>query len=239
MSSEFDLERLRRHSTPTVANAIELLGLRSRTEGFFRPGIQCLIPDAPSILGYGATCTISTVVPDSFGKLESWDYWEHIEQVAGPRIAVVQDIDPEPGLGSFWGEVNANVHKALGCVGAVTNGGARDLEEMQRLGFQMLYAHACVSHAYVHITSFGQPVRFLGVTVRPGDLVMADRHGAIVIPPAAAASLEEAIAEMERRERPVIEYCQSPGFNRAELRKFVELHLRKPSPWASPLGTQA
>jgi regulator of RNase E activity RraA len=234
-----DLETLRRYSTPTVANAIELLGLRSRVEGFFHPGLRCLMPDAPAIAGYAVTCTIATASPDSFGKIESWDYWEHIEQVSGPRIAVVQDADPEPGLGSFWGEVNANIHKALGCVGAVTNGGARDLEEMQRLGFQMLYAHACVSHAYVHITSIGKPVRFLGVSVTPGDLVMADRHGALVIPPAAAPALEEAIAEMERRERPVIEFCQSPGFNRAELRKYVELHLRKPSPWAAATDTRA
>jgi regulator of RNase E activity RraA len=237
MTTAFDLEKLRRHSTPTVANGIELLGLRARTEGFFRPGLRSLLPDAPSIAGYAVTCTISTAAPDSFGKLESWDYWEHIEQVSGPRIAVVQDMDPEPGLGSFWGEVNANVHKALGCVGAVTNGGARDLEEMQRLGFQLLYAHPCVSHAYVHITSVGRPVRFLGVSVNPGDLVMADRHGAIVIPPEAATCLEEAIAEMERRERPVIEYCQSPVFKREELRKHVEMHLRKPSPWTSSAST--
>jgi 4-hydroxy-4-methyl-2-oxoglutarate aldolase len=228
-----DLEQLCRHSTPTVANAIELLGLRSRTEGFFRPGLQCLLPEARSIAGYAVTCTISTAAPDSLGKLESWDYWDHICQIAGPRIALVQDIDPEPGLGSFWGEVNSNIHKALGCVGAVTNGGARDLDEMQRLGFQMLYAQACVSHAYVHITSAGQPVRFLGLAVMPGDLVMADKHGAMVIPPAAAAHLEEAIAEMERRERPVIEYCQSSAFKPEELRRVVEMHLRKPSPWAS------
>lgn len=228
-----DIEMLRRYPTPAVANAVELFGVQSRTDGFFRPGLCCLLPDALPIAGYAVTCTISTAAPDSFGKVDSWDYWEHIEQIAGPRIAVVQDIDPDPGLGSFWGEVNANVHKALGCVGAVTNGGARDLEEMQRLGFQMLYAHPCVSHAYVHITSVAKPVRFLGLTVAPGDLVMADRHGALVIPPAALPCLEDAIAEMERRERPVIEFCQSPGFSRAELKKYVELHLRQPSPFAS------
>src|SRR6476619_3959194 len=122
MTTPFDLEKLCRHSTPTVANAIELLGLRARTEGFFLPGLRCLLPDAPSIAGYAVTCLISTAAPDTFGKRESWDYWEHIEQIPGPRLAVVQDIDPEPGAGSFWGEVNANIHKAFGCVGAVTNG---------------------------------------------------------------------------------------------------------------------
>ena len=92
-------------------------------------------------------------------------------------MVVVEDLDDPPGLGSFWGEVNGNLHRALGCVGVVTNGGVRDLEEVQALRFHFFAQHISVSHAYVHIVEAGTPVRVGGSSVRPGDLLHGDRHG--------------------------------------------------------------
>ena len=53
-----------------------------------------------------------------------------------PRIIVIQDEDEPPAMGSFWGEVNSSVFLALGAVGVVTDGGVRDLDEVQAMGFQ-------------------------------------------------------------------------------------------------------
>lgn len=229
-----DLSVLTRYNTPTVANAIELFELRPRHEGFLRPGLHCLRPDLPPVAGYATTCTISGESAGSYGRRESFEYWEHIESIPGPRIAVVQDLDPEPRTACFWGEVNANIHLALGCVGTITDGGARDLDEMRAAGFQALYRHASVSHSYVHVVDCGQPLRIYGVLVQPGDLLQIDQHGALLVPPETLPHLEAAIQEIERRERPVIDYCKSGQATREGLVEVVTKHLRNAPAWKAP-----
>src|SRR5437867_703053 len=149
------------------------------------------------------------------------EYWEFILSIPAPRIAVIQDIDQPCAIGSFWGEVNANIHRALGCAGTITNGGVRDLDEVRALGFQMLAAAAIVSHAYVHLVDFGTPVKIGGLIVRSGDLIHADKHGAIVIPHEIAAEVPCAAEEVERRERRIINYCKSPEFTVAGLKELT------------------
>ncbi|MBY0508169.1 MAG: hypothetical protein K2X03_29920 [Bryobacteraceae bacterium] len=233
MSSLPDLlAPLRRYNTPTIANAIELFEVRPRNRGFLKPGWQVMQPGMPPVAGYASTCLVSGEAPDSFGTRESFDYWEHIESIPGPRIAVVKDLDPQPGSACFWGEVNASVHLALGCVATVTDGAVRDLDEMKAIGFQAAYRHTCVSHGYVHITGFGQPVLIDGELIRPGELLQLDQHGVLIVPAAVLPHLQEAIDEVERRERPVIDYCRSAQATRAGLVEIVKKHLRVTGKWA-------
>ncbi|MBM3759746.1 MAG: RraA family protein [Acidobacteria bacterium] len=233
MSSNPDpLAPLRKYNTPTIANAIELFDVRPRNRGFLKPGWQVMQPGLPPIAGYASTCLISGESPDSFGKKESFDYWEHIESIPGPRIAVVKDLDQQPGSACFWGEVNASVHMALGCVGTVTDGAIRDLDEMKSIGFQAAYRQTCVSHGYVHIVDFAKPVLIDGECIAPGDLLQLDQHGVLIVPPGILPHLQEAIDEIERRERPVIEYCQSGKATRQGMVEMVKKHLRVSGKWA-------
>jgi 4-hydroxy-4-methyl-2-oxoglutarate aldolase len=227
-----DLSVLTRYNTPTVANAVELFELRPRSEGFLRPGLHCLMPGVAPIAGFAATCTVSSKTFESFGRRDVFDYWEHVESIPGPRIAVVHDIDPYPATGCFWGEVNANVHKGLGCIGTVTDGAIRDVEEMRAAGFQALYGHLAVSHSYIHVTGFGQPVVIGGVIVKPGDLLQVDQHGALIVPVETLPDLEAAIAEIERRERPVIDYARSGSATRAGLVDAMTKHIRNAPQWS-------
>jgi regulator of RNase E activity RraA len=227
-----DLSVLTRYNTPTVANAIELFELRPRNEGFVRPGLHCLMPGMAPIAGFASTCTVSSQAFESFGRRDVYDYWEHVESVPGPRIAVVHDVDPYPATGCFWGEVNANVHKALGCIGTVIDGAIRDVEEMRAAGFQALYSHLAVSHSYIHVTGFGQPVIIGGVIIKPGDLLQVDQHGALIVPIETLPDLEAAIAEIERRERPVIDYARSGSATRAGLVEAMTTHIRNAPNWS-------
>jgi len=130
-----------------------------------------------------------------------------------PRVIVVEDLDEPSGLGSLWGEVNANMHKAMGCVGCVTNGSVRDLDEVEPMGFHFFASHVAVSHAYVHMVEVGSPVRIGGLTVRPGDLLHGDRHGVTNIPLDLAAKIPEGVRIVDVIERQIINYSQSPGFS--------------------------
>jgi len=226
-----DLSVLTRYNTPTVANAIELFELRPRSTGFLMPGLHCLQPSLAPIAGFATTCTVSSQTLDSFGRRDVFDYWEHVESIPGPRIAVVQDLDPYPGTGCFWGEVNSNVHKALGCIGTVTNGAIRDVEEMRAAGFQALYRHLAVSHSYIHVTDFGKPVVIDGVLVTPGEVLQVDQHGVLIVPLETLPQLEQAIQEIERRERPVIDYARSGQATREGLVDAMTRHLRNTPKW--------
>ena len=134
---------------------------------------------------------------------------------------MIKDLDYPNAIGSFWGEVNGNIHKALGCVGTVTDGGVRDLDEVEELGFHFFASDVLVSHAYVHLEAIGCPVNIGGVEVRPGDLIHGDKHGVITIPSEIAARIADASTQMEDWERPIIEHCQSPDFNLDTLQELM------------------
>jgi regulator of RNase E activity RraA len=207
------LERLRTINTPTVANAIEVFDVRPRNEGFMRPEIRCIFPRLGVMVGYAVTLKIQSISPARKGtNVRAPLHWLDIMKVPAPRVIVVEDLDDPPGLGSLWGEVNANMHKAMGCVGAVTNGSVRDLDEVEPLGFHFFASHIAVSHAYAHMVEVGTPVRVGGLTVRPGDLLHGDCHGVTNIPLDLAARIPEGVKVVDTMERQIINYSQSPEF---------------------------
>jgi regulator of RNase E activity RraA len=209
------LEALRRYNTPTISNAIELFDVRPRHTGFLPHSIRCLLPELGVIVGYAVTSqtkaappAVGEVVPDLLG-----DYLRYVAAQRGPKIAVGEDVDDPPGLGAQFGEVTATIHQKLGCVGHITSGCPRDLDEVRDLGFQLFGLNPCVSHAYVRLVEFAKPVKIGGVTILPGDLIHADKHGVCIIPHAVAPELAGACAEVERRERPLLEICRSAEFS--------------------------
>jgi regulator of RNase E activity RraA len=88
---------------------------------------------------------------------------------------VVQDLDKPSVIGSLWGEVNSNTHRALGCVGTITDGSIRDLDEMTNAGFKALARRLCVGHAWVCPVRWGCAVEVFGQRIEPGQLIAAAR----------------------------------------------------------------
>lgn len=228
MLTEEQLNYLRSWDTPTIANGLEWKNLpekhgQSRLEGLFDPKIRSIMPEMGIVNGYAATATIRASRPREDGDpyTNNLDYWKYIASLPKPTIMVIHDHDAPNPIGSFWGEVNGNVHKTLGCVALVTDGGVRDLDEVRGLGFQFYAAEVLVSHAYVHLVDFGNPVEVGGVTVNSGDLIQADQHGAIRIPESIADILGQACHEQFMSERDLVQFCQSPGANIDTLIDFV------------------
>jgi len=213
-----ELEALKKWPTPAIANAIELFNIKPRSEGFMLPEIKCRFPKLGTMIGYAATAVITAQSPDG-RKVPPPDYWAEIQKIPAPRVAVIHDID-NPVIGSFWGEVNANIHKALGCAGTVTDGSVRDMDEVEEAGFQFFSGCVSVSHAYVHLVDIGIPVKVGGLVVKPGDLIMGDRHGVIAVPLEIARDIPRAAQLVEDWERPMINYCKSKEFNLEGLKKL-------------------
>ena len=206
-----EMESLRRWSTCAVSNGIELFNIRPRNEGFMLPEIKCIFPELGAMIGYAVTAVISADSPEG-RRIQPPDWWEMILKIPEPRVIVIHDID-HPVVGSFWGEVNANIHRALGCVGTVTDGSVRDLDEVREMGFHFFSSCVTVSHAYVHLVEIGIPVKVGGLVVKPGDLILGDKHGVISIPLEIARDVPKAAQLVEDWERPVINYCKSKEFN--------------------------
>jgi regulator of RNase E activity RraA len=215
-----ELEALLDWPTPAISNAIELFEIRPRNQGFMLPEIQCRFPDLKPMIGYAVTGIIRADSPEGH-RVTPWDWWAEIQRYPEPRVAVLHDID-NPVVGSFWGEVNANIHKALGCVGTVTDGSVRDLDEVEETGFNFFSSCVTVSHAYVHMIDFGTPVQVGGLKVKPGDLVMGDKHGVISIPHDIAGDIPRAARMVEDWERNVINFCKSEAFSVDGLKERFE-----------------
>jgi regulator of RNase E activity RraA len=216
-----ELEALRRISSPTIANAIETFEVRPRGAGFTAGGVQCFFPERGVLLGYACTAMIHSGQLAATTRLVSrTKYWEYVKAAPFPKLSVVQDLSAQP-LGAYWGEVNSNIHLALGSMGVITNGTVRDIVEVRNTAFCMFASGLSVSHGYAHLEDFNRTVTVFGMTVEPGDLVHADQHGAVVIPHEIARHVAKAAKDLEATEQEMIRLCKSSDFSIAALDKLI------------------
>jgi len=215
------LAALRKISTPTISNTIELFNVRPRNQGFMTPEIRCLFPDLGVMTGYAVTARFTAEHPAARPG-SRFEFWKRILQVPEPRVLLLQDLDKPAGFGAFVGEVMATIHQRLGCTGVVTDGHVRDLDEVHGLGFHFFAAGPCVSHAYVDLIDFGTPVKVGGLVVRTGDLLHGDKHGVLSIPLEIASEVPAAALKVAEREQRILAHCGSSNFDLEELKRLFE-----------------
>jgi len=208
-------EFLRSIDTPTVCNLLEMVAPERRGMGYTVKHLHCPFPDLPPMVGFAKTVTIKTKDKVPLGEAsymsKRLDYLDYVAATPLPSIVVIEDLDGEhAGFGAFWGEVQSNLHKALGCIGTITNGSIRDIPAIPP-GFQMLAGSISPSHAYVHVLDFGVPVTVHGMATTSGNLIHADRHGAVVVPVATVAAMKPAFDKLMAQEARIIQASRAPG----------------------------
>ncbi len=195
-----DILELKRWNTPSVYNGWEQVTKKNAScECFNLEPVTDFMPNMGPMAGYAVTVVIEPLnkshpVNNPDGKKQ---YREYIANMPGPKIAVVQDLDKPNLYGAFWGEVNSNIHKALGCVGTIIDGGIRDVDEMNNAGFKALARKLCVGHAYSYPVRWNCEVEVFGCKIQPGQLIHADKHGFLVIPEEDQESLLDAVRFMD------------------------------------------
>ncbi|MBC6443581.1 MAG: RraA family protein [Rhodobacteraceae bacterium] len=209
------LKLLQSVDTPTVCNAIEAAEGRRGFGAYTRGTMQCS-DTSRAIVGYARTAQIAAAHPPAEPqqaiRKRRMDYYRHMAGGPRPAIAVVQDVDFPHTAGAYWGTINTTVHKGLGLNGALTNGMMRDLGDLPA-DFPVIAGSIGPSHGFVHLRSIGQPVEIFGMTVADGDLVHADRHGGLVVPPAVIDGLEAAILKLFETEKLVLDPARAEGFD--------------------------
>ncbi len=205
--------------TPTVCNALEEIDAKHRDRGFTTEPLVCPFPNLKPIVGLARTGMIRAQRPGVGGGPETRvAYYEYVSAGDLPKVSVLQDLDgANAGYGAFWGEVNSNVHKALGSLGVVTDGCIRDIPDWAE-GFQALAGSIKPSHAHVHMVQFGCQVNVAGMTVNHDDLIHADQHGAVVIPKEVAGEVTAAAGRIAAKEKVILDICMSDGFTFEKLK---------------------
>ena len=210
------LNVLRSVDTPTVCNAIEAAQGKRGFNNFTKATMVASAPEEKSVVGYALTAKIAaTSAPEEPAeslKERRMSYYKYMAEGQRPSVAVIEDCDFPNCVGAFWGEINTTVHKGFGVSGVVTNGVVRDLGDLPT-GFPVIAGSIGPSHAFVHVREFGKPVSVFGVAVEEGDLVHADRHGALVIPSLVIPSLQHAIEKLIATERLVLDPASKPDFD--------------------------
>ncbi|WP_109312358.1 RraA family protein [Ruegeria sp. AU67] len=210
------LSLLRKVDTPTVCNAIEVAQGKRGFDDFTRGTMLCSAPEEPSIVGYARTAKIAAVNPPTEPpeviKTRRMAYYKYMAEASNPYVAVIEDMDFPDCIGAYWGEINTSVHKGFGMSGVVTNGVMRDLGDLPK-GFPVVAGSVGPSHGFVHVREIDTPVSVFGLTVNPGELVHADRHGALVVPGDVVDQLEAAIQKLLVTERIVLDAASQPEFD--------------------------
>jgi regulator of RNase E activity RraA len=211
--SAADRAELEALDTPTVCNAIELVVPERRSYGFTTKTLNCVRPELGSMVGVARTVTVRSTRPSALDPValreHRFGYYDYVAEANGPTISIVQDLDDgQAGFGSFWGEVNSNIHWSLGCIGTVTNGSVRDVGDLAD-GFQVLSGVIAPSHGFIHAVDYDCEVNIAGMVVQSRELIHADRHGAVVIPAGKAREVIEAAGLMARREAVVLEAAKA------------------------------
>ena len=195
--------QLKRWNTPTIYNGWEQITRSANPlTAFNREETHDYMAHMGPMVGLAVTVVVQPGDPKHVqAKPSAWsEYRAYIASVPGPKIVVVQDLDKPEVHGAFWGEVNSNIHRALGCVGTITDGGIRDLDEMRNAGFKALARRLCVGHAFSVPVRWGCAVEVFGTKVEPGRFIHADKHGFLVVPDEDLPRLVEAAAFMDANE---------------------------------------
>jgi regulator of RNase E activity RraA len=208
------LKLLQSVDTPTVCNAIEVAQGRRGFNGFTRGTM--LASTVQPMVGYAVTAQIAALAPPTEDaatiRTRRMAYYRAMAEGPQPSVAVVQDLDYPGCIGAYWGEVNTTIHKGFGMAGALTNGVMRDLGDLAP-GFPVVAGSIGPSHGFVHVRAVNTPVMIHGLPIAPGDLIHADRHGAVVVPPAVIARLGAAIAKMQATEQLILGPARAKGFD--------------------------
>ena len=219
-----ELLQLKRWNTPTIYNGWEQITQHDPAQTAINLEVTTdFMPQMGPMAGWAVTLQIEPSQPrhKETAVRRTGQYREYIAGIPGPKIVVVQDLDKPATTGSLWGEVNANIHRALGCVGTITDGAVRDIDEMTNAGFKALASRLCVGHAHVVPVNWSCEVQVFGQRVEPGQLIHADKHGFLAIPPGEEKGLLDAAVFMDENEcNTVIKTARgASGLTRTELLK--------------------
>jgi 4-hydroxy-4-methyl-2-oxoglutarate aldolase len=216
------IEYLKTVDSPTLSNAIELLKVRPRREGFVPLEIRALFPELGRMTGYAVTAQVETVTECYPRNLDLFvELYRAVGESLKPAVVVFQEVGGHANYAAHCGEVMSTVLKRQGAVGLVSDCAVRDIPEVRALGLHYFARGTVVSHASFHIVRVGVPIQVMGMPVSPGDILHGDENGLLTVPRGVEREIVEAVDEVRRRERKLMEWVRSDDFDLSGFRNHV------------------
>ncbi|MDO7883096.1 RraA family protein [Salinibacterium soli] len=213
MLAEADLDYLRSVDSPTIANALERLDLRDRSDGYIGGSVQCAFPELGVMVGTALTVTVDNAVGRTARQEGYWALWEALEQSTGPTVIVMKDASGTPERVAYAGEIMVTLASRLGAIGIVTDGALRDVAEVRARGFHYFMRYPVVSHANFELSKVGDPVHLDGQLVHTGDILHGDVNGVVIVPWESLPSIRDAVSGIQAAERRDLDYIDGPDFS--------------------------
>jgi len=192
MTSQEILEELKSVDTPSITNVVATYPENPLCLGLYNPWtenwytdqtIRCMYPELGPRVGYAVTCVYGLPDPD-FSRLSFMDVLDALEASPKPTILVLQQKFPPEiaGKGGLAGGNMTAAMQAMGCVGCISNGPSRDIDEIRPMGFQYLLSGITPGHGAMAVRAINVPVHVAGMDVAAGEIVHMDENGACKFP---------------------------------------------------------
>jgi len=223
------IEELRDFDTALLANTIGYIDHTPTHEWYMAGTIRSLTPAIEPTVGVAFTCELDSSSPNDESSPDEYaqkgfgfyDQLEAIKSSGVPAVWVVKAVGSRPEHECILGDGMAKELFAAGCIGAVTDGGARDIKGCLTVPFAVYARGTTIHHCALRFHSFGQPINVGGITVRPGDVIHANCEGVIRIPPGCLGILAERATAMRGFEHEAHRAFRSTDWSPAEKREFV------------------
>ncbi len=205
MSEEQELlEKLKKYDTPSVTNVVATYPAHPLCLGLYNPwnqnwytdqSVRCMFPELGRLAGYAVTCVYG--VPDpGYSRLTFMDVIDALEKSPQPTILILKQSFP-PEIADKVGLSGGNMTtalKSIGCVGVVSDGPSRDIDEIRPMSFQYLLTGVTAGHGDMAVHAINIPVSVAGMDVSPGEIIHMDENGACKFP---ADKLEQVVKNLE------------------------------------------
>ncbi|MEE2708468.1 MAG: RraA family protein [Gemmatimonadota bacterium] len=221
------LEELKKFDTPSITNVVATYPSSETCLGLYNPwsenwytdqSIRCMYPELGRTVGYAVTCVFGLPDPN-FSRLTFMDVVDALDASPKPTILVFQQKFP-PEIAGKVGLSGGNMTsamKAVGCVGAISNGPSRDIDEIRPMGFQYLLSGVTAGHGDMALHAVNVPVSVGGMDVAPGEVIHMDENGACKFPPDKLEAVLNNVKALQREEEERITKLRS-ATSAAEVR---------------------
>ncbi len=212
------LDALAEYDSATVQNAAAIVygGYINAVNDYSGPELQPYLRDLDGsgkpTVGYALTSTWTPLHEPTIEIAGRLDYLDSIAYANAPVIVVQQDVDVPARRGAIIGDGMAYQMRALGAVGAVVDGNARDLPGIEEAGLNLWATGRVPGHGPFNMIDHGIPVTVAGLLIQPGDLLVCDGDGVTRVPTDIAADVVIACAEVRAREGEGFRYFSNPDF---------------------------
>jgi len=228
------LEELKNFDTPSITNVVATYPTSATCLGLYNPwtenwytdqSIRCMYPELGRIVGYAVTCVYGLPDPN-FARLSFMDVIDALDASPRPTILVLQQKFP-PEIAGKVGLAGGNMvsaMKAIGCIGLISNGPSRDIDEVRPMGFQYMLSGVTAGHGAMAVHAVNVPVSVGGMNVSPGELIHMDENGAVKFPANQLEAVLNNVRELQKEEAARMSALQQAQ-SAAEIRAIFGGHI--------------